>query len=121
MCIRDSHRTNTTNSWSFNETGSCFRCRCGDKDLSMTEIVLIGRKLGMTREFYKSGHSVPVTVIKLNKGRVIQVIDKEKRGYDAVQLGFGKVKSSKLTKSMKGFFAKKNTEAKRKLKELLWF
>ena len=83
----------------------------------MTEIVLIGRKIGMTREFYKSGQSVPVTVIKLNKGRVIQVIDKAKRGYNAVQLGFGKVKSSKLTKSMKGFFAKKNTEAKRKLKE----
>ena len=71
----------------------------------------------MTREFYKSGQLVPVTVLKMEKARVIQVIDEEKRGYKAVQLGYGKIKSSKLTKAMKGFFAKKNTEAKKKLKE----
>ena len=83
----------------------------------MNEIALIGKKLGMTREFYKSGQLVPVTVLKMEKARVIQVIDKEKRGYNAVQLGYGKIKSSKLTKAMKGYFAKKNTEAKNKLKE----
>ena len=83
----------------------------------MSEIALLGRKLGMTREFYKSGQLVPVTVLKIEKARVIQVIDKDKRGYKAVQLGYGKIKNSKLTKAMKGFFAKKNTEAKRKLKE----
>jgi len=71
----------------------------------------------MTREFYKSGQIVPVTVLKMEKARVIQVIDEEKRGYKAVQLGYGKIKSSKLTKAMKGYFAKKNTEAKKKLKE----
>jgi len=71
----------------------------------------------MTREFYKSGQLVPVTVLKMEKARVIQVIDEEKRGYKAVQLGYGKIKSSKLTKAMKGYFAKKNTEAKKKLKE----
>ena len=71
----------------------------------------------MTREFYKTGQLVPVTVLKVEKARVIQVIDNEKRGYKAVQLGFGKIKSSKLTKAMKGYFAKKNTEAKKKLKE----
>ena len=83
----------------------------------MTEIALIGKKIGMTREFYKTGQLVPVTVIKMEKARVIQVIDTEKRGYKAVQLGFGKIKNSKLTKSMKGFFAKKNTEPKKILKE----
>ena len=83
----------------------------------MSEIVLYGKKIGMTREFFKSGQSVPVTVVKMEKGRVIQVIDKEKRGYQAVQLGFGKIKNSKLTKSMKGFYTKRNTEAKKKLKE----
>ena len=56
------------------------------------EIGLIGKKIGMTREFYKSGQSVPVT---------------------AVKLGFINLKSSKLTNQMKGFFAKKNTEPKR--------
>ena len=83
----------------------------------MKEIALIGKKLGMTREFYKTGQVVPVTVLKMQKARVIQIIDTEKRGYKAVQLGYGKIKSSKLTKSMKGFFAKKNTEAKKRLKE----
>ena len=83
----------------------------------MTEIALIGKKIGMTREFYKTGQLVPVTVLKVEKSRVIQVIEEGKRGYKAVQLGYGKIKNSKLTKAMKGFYAKKNTEAKKKLKE----
>ena len=83
----------------------------------MSEIALIGKKIGMTREFYKTGQLVPVTVLKMEKARVIQVIEQEKRGYKAVQLGYGKIKSSKLTKAMKGYFAKKNTEAKKLLKE----
>ena len=83
----------------------------------MKDIALIGKKIGMTREFYKTGQLVPVTVLKMEKARVIQIIDFEKRGYKAVQLGYGKIKTSKLTKSMKGYFAKKNTEAKKKLKE----
>tara|TARA_B100001057_G_C22676769_1_gene882124 strand:+ start:120 stop:830 length:711 start_codon:yes stop_codon:yes gene_type:complete len=83
----------------------------------MTEIALIGRKIGMTREFYKTGQSVPVTVLKIEKGRVIDLIDPAKRGYMAVQLGFGKVKNSKLSKAMKGYFTKKNTEPKNKIKE----
>ena len=83
----------------------------------MRDIALIGKKIGMTREFYKTGQSVPVTVLKIEKARVIQVIDSEKRGYKAVQMGYGKIKNSKLTKAMKGYFAKKNTEAKKKLKE----
>tara|TARA_B110001452_G_scaffold260994_1_gene259179 strand:- start:222 stop:932 length:711 start_codon:yes stop_codon:yes gene_type:complete len=83
----------------------------------MTEIALIGKKIGMTREFFESGQSVPVTVVKMEKARVIQIISEEKRGYKAVQLGYGKIKSSKLTKAMKGFYTKKNTEPKKKLKE----
>jgi len=83
----------------------------------MRDIALIGKKIGMTREFYKTGQSVPVTVLKMEKARVIQVIDSEKRGYKAVQLGYGKIKNSKLSKAMKGYFAKKNTEAKKRLKE----
>ena len=83
----------------------------------MSEIALIGKKIGMSREFYKTGQTIPVTVIKMEKGRVIQVIEEEKRGYKAVQIGFGKIKNSKLSKAMKGYFAKKNTEPKKKLKE----
>ena len=83
----------------------------------MTEISLIGKKIGMTREFYKTGQSVPVTVVKMEKGRIIEIINEEKRGYKAVQVGFGKIKNSKVSKAMKGYFAKKNTEPKKRLKE----
>ena len=83
----------------------------------MTEIALIGKKMGMTREFLKTGQSIPVTVLKMEKGRVIQIINEDKRGYNAVQVGYGKIKNSKLSKSMKGFFTKKNTEPKKILKE----
>ena len=80
-------------------------------------IGLLGTKIGMTREFMKSGQSVPVTVIKIEKGRVLDVITKDKRGYNAIKVGFFSLKNSKLTKQMKGYFAKKNTEPKKILKE----
>ena len=83
----------------------------------MNEIALIGKKIGMTREFYKTGQSIPVTVLKLEKARVIHVIEEAKRGYKAVQVGFGSIKTSKISKAMKGYFSKKNTEPKKKLKE----
>ena len=76
-------------------------------------IGLIGTKIGMTREFIETGQSVPVTVIRIEKGRVLDVITKEKRGYNAVKIGFFKLKNSKLTKQMKGYFAKKNTNQKK--------
>ncbi len=78
---------------------------------------LVGKKIGMTREFFNSGVSVPVTVLKVEKGRVIDVYSRQKNGYSAVRLGFLKIKNSKLNKQMKGFFAKKNTEPKKILKE----
>ena len=83
----------------------------------MDNLALIGKKIGMSREFFKTGQSVPVTVLKMETGRVINVIKKENRGYSAVQIGFGKIKNSKLTKAMKGYFAKRNTEPKKTLKE----
>ena len=84
----------------------------------MNNLELIGKKLGMTREFYGTGQSVPVTVLKIEKARVISLIDKEKRGYSAIQIGFGNIKNSKLSKQMKGFFSKKNTEPRKTLKEI---
>ena len=78
---------------------------------------LVGKKIGMSREFLDSGTSVPVTVVRVEKGRIIDIYNKEKNGYSAIKLGFLKIKPSKLTSQMKGFFAKKNTEPKRILKE----
>ncbi len=80
-------------------------------------IGLYGKKIGMSREFFDSGISVPVTILSVEKGRILDVITKEKRGYNAIRVGFGKIKNSKLTKQMKGVFAKKSTEPRRFLKE----
>ncbi len=80
-------------------------------------IGLVGTKIGMTREFMETGQSVPVTVIKVEKGRVLDIINSDKRGYNAIKVGFFKIKNSKLTKQMKGYFAKKSTEPKKILKE----
>ena len=71
---------------------------------------LLGTKIGMTREFLTTGQSVPVTVIRVEKGRVLDVITNEKRGYSAVKVGFFPIKNSKLTNQMKGYFTKKNTD-----------
>ena len=49
--------------------------------------------MGMTREFLKTGQSIPVTVVKMEKGRVIQLINEDKRGYNAFQVGYGKIKN----------------------------
>jgi large subunit ribosomal protein L3 len=78
---------------------------------------LLGTKIGMTREFLTNGQSVPVTVIKVEKGRVLDVISKESRGYSGLRVGFFSIKNSKLTNQMKGYFTKKNTEPKKILKE----
>ena len=64
----------------------------------MTEIALIGKKIGMTRELYKSGQIVPVTVLKMEKARVIQVIDKEKEDIKLSSLVMGKLKTQNLQK-----------------------
>jgi len=80
-------------------------------------IGLFGKKIGMTREFVDTGVSIPVTVLSVEKGRILDVYTKDKRGYDAIRVGFGKIKNSKLNKQMKGVFSKKNTEPKKILKE----
>ena len=83
----------------------------------MKDLALIGKKIGMTREFLNSGQSVPVTVVQMEKGRIINIIEKEKEDIDAIQVGFGKIKNSKLKNQKKGYFSKKNTEPKKTLKE----
>ena len=67
---------------------------------------ILGRKLGMTQIFTEEGKVVPVTVVESGKNFVIQNKTVENDGYKAVQLGFGEVKEKKVTKPMKGHFAK---------------
>ena len=59
-------------------------------------IGLLGTKIGMTREFLSSGQSIPVTVIKIEKGRVIDLIEEGERGYSAIKVGFFKIEIQNL-------------------------
>jgi large subunit ribosomal protein L3 len=65
---------------------------------------LIGEKLGMTRYFLDEGNSVPVTVLKVGPCVVIQKKTLDKEGYNAIQVGYGPKKESRVSKPLKGHF-----------------
>jgi large subunit ribosomal protein L3 len=56
---------------------------------------LIAKKIGMTRIFSDDGHSIPVSVLKMDNCQVISKKTKETHGYDALQIGFGSKKPKK--------------------------
>jgi large subunit ribosomal protein L3 len=78
---------------------------------------LIGKKLGMTQIFSDEGISVPVTVIEVEPSVVIQKKSKETDGYDALQLGYGRVKQRNVTKALQGHFKKADKGLFRVLRE----
>ncbi|MEQ9609668.1 MAG: 50S ribosomal protein L3 [Kiloniellaceae bacterium] len=78
---------------------------------------LIAQKMGMTRVFTPEGENVPVTVLQMKDCQVVAVRTSEKDGYDAVQLGAFKAKSSRVTKPLRGHFAKAKVEPKRRVVE----
>ncbi|MDR3449465.1 MAG: 50S ribosomal protein L3 [Alphaproteobacteria bacterium] len=78
---------------------------------------LITTKLGMTRVFSETGEHIPVTVLKLDEVQVTGVRTKEKNGYAAVQLGYGKAKAKNVSKAVKGQMAAAKVEPKMKLAE----
>lgn len=78
---------------------------------------LITTKLGMTRVFNDAGEHVPVTVLRLEDVQVVGVRTKDKDGYVAVQLGYGKAKVKNVSKAMKGYYAQAKVEPKTKLVE----
>ena len=80
-------------------------------------IGLIGKKIGMTQIFDKKGNMIPVTVIQAGPCRVIHRKEKNKHGYDAVQLGFEEIDEKKVSKPMMGHFKKHNSPPYRYLKE----
>ena len=78
---------------------------------------LIGKKVGMTQIFDEKGKVIPVTVIEAGPCVVAQVKSVETDGYNAIQLGFGDVKESKLNKAERGHFEKANIALKKHLRE----
>ena len=78
---------------------------------------IIGKKLGMTQLFDNNGNVVPVTVIEAGPCVVSQKKTTENDGYEAVQIGYGDLKASKVNKPMKGHFAKGDVAPKKVLRE----
>ena len=79
---------------------------------------ILGRKLGMTQVFAKSGKLIPVTVVEVEPNVVTQIKTVETDGYEAIQLGFDTKREKLSNKAEKGHLAKANTAPKRFLKEI---
>ena len=78
---------------------------------------LIGRKLGMAQIFSAEGDVIPITVIEAGPCSIVQIKNKGKEGYNALQLGFLPKKESKITKPLQGHFKKAGTSSFSYLKE----
>ena len=79
---------------------------------------ILGRKIGMTEVFTKSGKLVPVTVIEVEPNVVTQIKTKENDGYEAIQLGFDTKREKLATKASIGHTNKANTTPKRFFREI---
>ncbi|MEE0946163.1 MAG: 50S ribosomal protein L3 [Acutalibacteraceae bacterium] len=78
---------------------------------------IVGKKLGMTQLFDANGNVIPVTVIEAGPCVIAQKKTVENDGYEAVQMGYGDLKASKVNKPMKGHFAKGDVAPKKVLRE----
>ncbi|MGL5357462.1 MAG: 50S ribosomal protein L3 [Metamycoplasmataceae bacterium] len=79
---------------------------------------ILGKKIGMTQIFLDHGHSIPVTMIEIDKNIVTKVFTAEKNGYKALQLSTIEKKESRSNKPEIGHFKKANTTPKRFVKEI---
>ena len=80
-------------------------------------IGIVGVKKGMTRVFSEDGASLPVTVIEVTPNRVVQRKTADSDGYEAIQVAFGSIKASKVSKAVAGHYSKSEQEAGRGLCE----
>ena len=78
---------------------------------------ILGKKIGMTQIFDENANLIPVTVLEAGPCVVTQKKTMENDGYEAIQVGFGEVKSKHVIKPVAGHFAKAGVEAKKFLKE----
>ena len=79
---------------------------------------ILGRKIGMTQVFTKSGKLIPVTVVEVEPNVVTQIKTKENDGYEAIQLGFDTKREKLATKASIGHTNKAKTTPKRFFKEI---
>lgn len=81
-------------------------------------VMLLGKKIGMTRVYNETGKITPVTVIQAGPCKVMQVKTNESDGYSAIQLGYDNVKESRVKQSAAGHAKKADTTAKKFVREL---
>ncbi|WP_422114063.1 50S ribosomal protein L3 [Gardnerella sp. DNF00622A] len=79
---------------------------------------LLGRKLGMSQVWDENGLFVPVTLVEVATNVVTAVKTEETDGYCAVQLGYGQIDPTKVTKPLAGHFAKAGVTPRRHLAEV---
>lgn len=80
---------------------------------------ILGKKLGMTQVFTENGRLVSVTIIEAGPVKVVQKKEKDRDGYEALQLGYGETRKEKnITKPMLGHFKKTSSPAYRFLSEI---
>ena len=79
---------------------------------------LLGRKLGMSQVWDENGLFVPVTLVEVATNVVTAVKTEESDGYNAVQLGYGQIDPTKVTKPLAGHFAKAGVTPRRHLAEV---
>ena len=85
---------------------------------AMERVKLLGRKIGMTTIFREDGSAIPVTLLEVGPCFVVQVRTKERDGYDAVQIGFERMKEKHCTKPLLGHFKKAGVPPLRFLREV---
>ena len=83
----------------------------------MTQKVIMGKKVGMTQVFAADGKIIPVTVIEAPPSVIVQIKTEATDGYEAIQVGFDKLRAKQVNQPTKGHFAKSETEATRYLRE----
>ncbi|MEA2030637.1 MAG: 50S ribosomal protein L3 [candidate division Zixibacteria bacterium] len=79
---------------------------------------IFGKKIGMTRIFAESGDAISVTVLEAGPCPVVARKTKDKHGYNALQVGFGKRRKSRINKPMAGHFKKVDVEPTQYLREI---
>ena len=82
---------------------------------------LIAKKIGMTSVYSAAGKNIPCTILEVGPCVVTQVKTVEKDGYEAVQLGYGEKKESRVSRPLKGHFDKAGVSPKQKLVEFKGF
>ena len=84
----------------------------------MAQKAIVGEKVGMTQVWGDDQRVIPVTVLRVEPARVVQVKTNDRDGYNALQVTYGNKSASKLTKAEAGHFAKANVEPGRRVVEL---